>query len=107
MAISNKIFHERNYYRRRNWGNSHFNSFGKKGYQVDVYEQNSYPGGKLSAFEHDGFRFDAGPSLFTLPELVDDLVALQNEGSNFEFPYKKLDESCRYFWEDGKNNGLY
>ncbi len=74
----------------------------KKGYQVDVYEQNSYPGGKLSAFEHDGFRFDAGPSLFTLPELVDDLVALQNEGSNFEFPYKKLDESCRYFWEDGK-----
>jgi len=74
----------------------------KKGYDVEVYEQNNYLGGKLSVFEQDGFRFDAGPSLFTLPELVDDLVALQNENSNIEFPYKKLDESCRYFWEDGK-----
>ncbi|MGM0581366.1 MAG: 1-hydroxycarotenoid 3,4-desaturase CrtD [Bacteroidota bacterium] len=79
----------------------------KKGYKVDVYEQNSYPGGKLSVFEQDGFRFDAGPSLFTLPELVDDLVKLQNENSNIEFPYKKLDESCRYFWEDGKRITAY
>ncbi|WKK77128.2 1-hydroxycarotenoid 3,4-desaturase CrtD [Marivirga salinae] len=79
----------------------------KKGYKVDVYEQNSYPGGKLSVFEQDGFRFDAGPSLFTLPELVDDLVELQNENSNIEFPYKKLDESCRYFWEDGKRITAY
>lgn len=79
----------------------------KKGYKVDVYEQNSYPGGKLSVLEQDGFRFDAGPSLFTLPELVDDLVELQNENSNIEFPYKKLDESCRYFWEDGKKITAY
>ena len=76
----------------------------KKGYKVDVYEQNSYPGGKLSVFEQDGFRFDAGPSLFTLPELVDDLVELQNDNNSIEFPYKKLDESCRYFWEDEKKN---
>jgi len=74
----------------------------KKGYEVEVYEQNSYAGGKLSVFQQDGFRFDAGPSLFTLPELVDELVALQAEGSQIDFPYKKLDESCRYFWEDGK-----
>jgi len=79
----------------------------KKGYKVDVYEQNSYPGGKLSVFEQDGFRFDAGPSLFTLPELVDDLVKLQNANSDIEFPYKKLDESCRYFWEDGKRITAY
>jgi phytoene desaturase len=79
----------------------------KKGYEVEVYEQNSYSGGKLSVFDQDGFRFDAGPSLFTLPELVDDLVALQNNNSNIKFPYKKLDESCRYFWEDGKKITAY
>jgi phytoene desaturase len=79
----------------------------KKGYEVDVFEQNSYPGGKLSVFEQDGFRFDAGPSLFTLPELVDDLMDLQSEDSNIKFPYKKLDESCRYFWEDGKSLTAY
>ncbi|WMN07655.1 1-hydroxycarotenoid 3,4-desaturase CrtD [Marivirga arenosa] len=79
----------------------------KKGYEVEVYEQNSYPGGKLSVFEQDGFRFDAGPSLFTLPELVDDLVSLQEESEDIDFPYKKLDESCRYFWEDGKRLTAY
>ncbi|GAA5036334.1 phytoene desaturase [Marivirga lumbricoides] len=73
----------------------------KKGYQVEVHEQNSYPGGKLTAFEQDGFRFDAGPSLFTLPELVDDLVGLQELPGQIDFPYYKLDESCRYFWDDG------
>ena len=39
-----------------------------KGYHVEVFEANSYPGGKLSEIEIEGYRFDAGPSLFTLPE---------------------------------------
>jgi len=40
----------------------------KKGYQVTVVEKNSYTGGKLHALEQDGYRFDLGPSLFTMPE---------------------------------------
>lgn len=79
----------------------------KKGYKVDVYEQNTYPGGKLTAFEQDGFRFDAGPSLFTLPELVDELVSLQAPNGEISFDYKKLDESCRYFWDDGTELTAY
>ena len=34
-----------------------------QGYDVHVFEKNDYPGGKLSAFEKNGYRFDAGPSL--------------------------------------------
>jgi phytoene dehydrogenase-like protein len=37
-----------------------------KGYDVQVFEQNSYPGGKLSSFSLKGYRFDAGPSLFRI-----------------------------------------
>lgn len=37
------------------------------GYRVSVYEANAYPGGKLSEINANGFRFDAGPSLFTCP----------------------------------------
>ena len=40
------------------------------GQVVTVYESNAYPGGKLTEINLGGFRFDAGPSLFTLPELV-------------------------------------
>lgn len=77
-----------------------------KGYQVKVLEANNYPGGKLTTFEQDGFRFDAGPSLFTLPELVDEIIALQ-KGNAIDFPYKKLEESCRYFWDDNTRLTAY
>ena len=50
-----------------------------KGYQTHVFEINSYPGGKLSAFEIDGYRFDAGPSLFTMPHFVTELFEKAGE----------------------------
>ncbi|MCB9246730.1 MAG: phytoene desaturase [Flavobacteriales bacterium] len=72
-----------------------------KGYQVTVYEANSYPGGKLSQIEHAGFRFDAGPSLFTMPEWVDELFILAGKDASGYFQYERLQEVCRYFYEDG------
>jgi phytoene dehydrogenase-like protein len=36
-----------------------------KGYAVEVFEANEYAGGKLSSFEQNGYRFDAG--LLCLP----------------------------------------
>jgi len=72
-----------------------------KGYTVDIYEANSYPGGKLSEIRLDGFRFDAGPSLFTLPEEVDDLFRLAGKKPKDYFKYEKLAVTCQYFWEDG------
>ena len=44
-----------------------------QGFEVSVYEKNAKPGGKLSSFEKDGFQFDAGPSLFTQPQNVEEL----------------------------------
>lgn len=72
-----------------------------RGYKVTVYEANSYPGGKLSSFESEGFRFDAGPSLFTLPALVDELFELAGEVPGDHFRYSRKEIACRYFWEDG------
>ncbi|HEX8629543.1 MAG TPA: phytoene desaturase family protein [Catenuloplanes sp.] len=43
------------------------------GHQVSVYEQADVVGGKLGRFTRDGFTFDTGPSLFTLPQVFDDL----------------------------------
>jgi phytoene dehydrogenase-like protein len=46
----------------------------QKGFNVTVYEK-SLSGGKLSTFKL-GNRFDAGPSLFTMPNFVDELFQL-------------------------------
>ena len=46
------------------------------GYNVQVFEANSYPGGKLTEIKLNEFRFDAGPSLFTMPQLIEELFEL-------------------------------
>ncbi|HAD12025.1 MAG TPA: phytoene desaturase, partial [Saprospirales bacterium] len=73
-----------------------------KGMDVQVFEANNYPGGKLHAFEINGYRFDAGPSLFTLPHLVTELFQLFGENPEDHFQYDQKEEVCHYFWEDGK-----
>lgn len=73
-----------------------------KGYQVEVFEANTYPGGKLSEIVLQGYRFDAGPSLFTLPQQMEELFILAGKKPEEHFDYLKLEVACHYFWEDGK-----
>ncbi|PST84624.1 phytoene desaturase [Pedobacter yulinensis] len=72
-----------------------------KGYQVTVFESGAAPGGKLAELQGAGFRFDAGPSLFTMPLYVDELFTLAGKDPRAYFRYQKLEEICRYFYEDG------
>ncbi|MEY3420242.1 MAG: phytoene desaturase [Bacteroidota bacterium] len=78
-----------------------------KGYKVTVYEKNSYPGGKLSHFEKEGFHFDAGPSLFTQPERVTELFTLCGENAETYFTYTRVKIACKYFFESGKVVNAY
>ncbi len=79
----------------------------KKGYEVEVFESNSYAGGKIHAFEKDGFRFDVGPSLFTMPHFVDDLFTLFEIDPREHFNYKLKENICNYFWEDGSSFSVH
>jgi phytoene desaturase len=74
-----------------------------RGYKVDVFEANQYVGGKLSEIQLGDFRFDAGPSLYTMPEYFEELFALA--GKNFQdyCPYDKLDVITHYFYPNGKS----
>ena len=71
------------------------------GHQVTVFEANNYPGGKLTEIQVDGFRFDAGPSLFTMPSYIEELFSLAKKDISDYFEYEKLEVICHYFWEDG------
>jgi phytoene desaturase len=79
----------------------------KKGYAVEVFEANDYVGGKLSTFTLGDYRFDAGPSLFTMPHYVDDLFTLCGENPTDFFQYVIKEVACHYFWEDGKRLTAY
>src|SRR3954462_10191815 len=72
-----------------------------KGYKVTVFEANAFAGGKLSSESNKGYRFDMGPSVFTMPEYVDELFILSGMDSRKHFNYTQLDPVYRYFFEDG------
>ncbi|WP_020566841.1 1-hydroxycarotenoid 3,4-desaturase CrtD [Neolewinella persica] len=71
------------------------------GHQVTVFEANDGPGGKLSQFSLGEYRFDFGPSLFTMPQYVDELFELAGEKPADHFNYVRLPEVCHYWWPDG------
>ncbi len=71
------------------------------GNAVTVFEANSYPGGKLTSFSEQGYRFDMGPSLFTMPQFVEQLFEVAEKPIDNYFQYLKKEVVCNYFYEDG------
>ena len=64
-----------------------------KGYKVKVFEHNNYPGGKINSIELDGFKFNYGPQLLTLPKLIDELYKCAGLDPRRYFKYKRKDLS--------------
>ncbi|HOX83121.1 MAG TPA: phytoene desaturase family protein [Chryseolinea sp.] len=77
------------------------------GLKVDVFEANDYPGGKLREQRADGFRFDMGPSVFTMPHLIDELFTLCGKNPRDYFSYTRLPTSFKYVFEDGTQINAY
>lgn len=72
-----------------------------RGFEVEVYEAQDKPGGKLNEIHMGGYRFDAGPSLLTLPHLLDELFHLAGYHPGDHFHYQQLSTVCKYHYEDG------
>jgi phytoene desaturase len=73
----------------------------KQGFDVKVFEMNSSPGGKINSFAKDGFRFDTGASLITMPFVIYDFFEDIDEDVNQYVELVKLPVSCKYFWKNG------
>ena len=78
---------------------------GAAGHKVTVVEANDYVGGKLTAKNIGRYRFDLGPSVFTLPNLIEELTLISKQELKFE--YLTLDKICNYFYEDGTTLSAY
>lgn len=70
----------------------------RKGYKVQIIEQAPSYGGKLNTIILGNYRFDTGPSLFTMPHFVTELL---DPDLIQKFEYYKLSVLCNYFYPDG------
>lgn len=72
-----------------------------KGHQVDLFEQNDTPGGKMQEHREGGFRFDTGPSLFTMPFLLERIFEACGRNVSDYLEWVSPDPLCRYQFSDG------
>jgi phytoene desaturase len=71
------------------------------GHDVTVCEQAQQVGGKLGTYARDGFRFDTGPSLLTMPAVFAELFAATGDPLRQVVDLQRLDPHCRYHFADG------
>jgi phytoene desaturase len=69
--------------------------------EVHVHERISLPGGKAGELYGNGFRFDTGPSLLTMPFVIDELFLNAGEHRPDYLPLEPLSVLCKYFFPDG------
>jgi diapolycopene oxygenase len=78
-----------------------------RGFQVTILEKNRHLGGKLNLLETQGFRFDLGPSILTLPHVFRPLF--EGDGKRLEdyIDLQRVDPQWRNFFEDGMRFDLF
>ncbi len=78
-------------------------TLGARGYPVILFESNDWIGGKAAVLEQDGFRFDMGPTILTLPSVL--RRVFDEAGRNLEdyLDLRRLDPQWRCFFQDGSS----
>jgi len=77
------------------------------GFDVTVVEKNEKVGGKLNLLEKEGFGFDLGPSIFTLPHIFRDLFRRAGKDMGDYLELQRVTPHWRNFFEDGTVVDLY
>jgi len=73
-----------------------------EGHTVTLLEQSTTLGGRAGSWEHDGFRFDTGPSWYLMPEVFDHFFRLCGTSTQEQLDLVTLDPGYRVFSEDGR-----
>jgi phytoene desaturase len=71
------------------------------GHRVTVLEKNSLPGGKVNLLERDGFRFDTGPTILTMPQEIERLFTDLGRDTREYLELRQIEPVYRAHFRDG------
>jgi phytoene desaturase len=76
-----------------------------RGYDVTVLERKQLPGGRTGVLQLDGFTFETGPTVLTMPDLIADAVRVASRDPSVNLhelmPMRRLDPAYRACFADG------
>jgi len=70
-----------------------------EGHRVTLLESRDELGGRAGSWQHDGFRFDTGPSWYLMPEVFDHFYRLLGTSADAELDLRMLDPGYRAYFE--------
>lgn len=82
-------------------------SLAAEGYKLELFEKNEHLGGKLNRRNIEGFEFDLGPSILTMPHVFERLFSRHGRKMKDYVDIIKLDREWRCFFEDQTMIDLY
>ncbi|PPF29321.1 MULTISPECIES: phytoene desaturase family protein [unclassified Rathayibacter] len=71
----------------------------RDGYDVTLLEAREAVGGRAGSWEHEGFRFDTGPSWYLMPEVFDHFFRLMGTSAEERLDLVTLDPGYRVYSE--------
>lgn len=72
-----------------------------QGFQVKVFEKRDLPGGRAYVFKENGFTFDAGPTVITAPETLDELFTIADKKMTDYVELIPVEPFYKLLWDDG------
>ncbi len=79
---------------------------GARGYEVTLFDKNHWVGGKAAVLSEDGYRFDMGPTILTVPRVLYRIFSEAGRDIMQYLDLRRLDPQWRCFFEDGSRIDL-
>lgn len=71
------------------------------GFEVKIFEKRDLPGGRAYVYKDNGFTFDAGPTVITAPECLEELFTLTKRKMSDYVEMIPVSPFYRLLWDDG------
>ncbi len=71
-----------------------------KGYQVEIFEKNDQPGGRMHKIQSQGYQFDVGPTLVLMPQIYEELFTAVDRKMSDYLEMVSLDSLYKVHFHD-------
>ncbi|MGO4444225.1 phytoene desaturase family protein [Mycobacterium sp. 2YAF39] len=78
-----------------------------RGREVTVVEREQHPGGRVGRLDIDGYLLDTGPTVLTMPDIIEDTFAAVGESLSDRLDLVRVEPAYRAMFADGSSLNVH